>query len=89
VLVDDMTCPQCTGPMAERTFGHVTVCRCTDCSGVFLARAELGALVEAENDWHAHQSANTAALPRITADMTSAPALPLRSRSYLETLFTS
>lgn len=75
--------------MAERTSGHVTVRRCEDCSGVFLGRAELGALVEAENDWHAHQSANTAALPRITADMTSAPSSPLRSRSYLETLFTS
>lgn len=83
-----MTCPQCGGPMTARVFGHATVHRCGGCSGVFLGRADLGALVEAENDWHAHQSANTAALPRITADMTAPPKLPPRSRAYIETLFT-
>lgn len=82
-----MTCPQCQGTMTARVFSHLTVRRCDDCSGVFLARADLGALVEAENDWHAHQSANTAALPRITSEMTSAPAMPERSRAYVETLF--
>jgi hypothetical protein len=49
----------------------------------------LGALVEAENDWHAHQSANTAALPRITADMGSPPPSQPRARAYVETLFRS
>ncbi len=73
--------------MTGRAFSHLTVQRCDDCSGVFLARADLGALVEAENDWHAHQSANTAALPRITSEMTSAPVLPARNRAYIETLF--
>lgn len=85
--MDELTCPQCQNPMVARVFGHLTVQRCETCSGVFLSRADLGALVEAENDWHAHQSANTATLPRITSDMTSAPVLPARSRSYIETLF--
>ena len=56
---------------------------------MFLERAALGALVEAENDWHAHQSANTAALPRITPDMASPPATSSRSRAFVETLFRS
>lgn len=73
--------------MAERRYGHATVRRCEQCSGLFLARADLGALIEAENDWHAHRSADTAALPRITSDMTSAPVLPKPSRAFLETLF--
>lgn len=82
-----MTCPQCAGSMESVAYGHVTVRRCEDCTGLFLARGELGALIEAENDWHAHQSANTAALPRITADMTEAPVVPARSRAFVETLF--
>lgn len=73
--------------MDARVLGHVTVQRCTGCSGVFLAREDLGSLIEAENDWHAHQSANTAALPRITGD-TPPPPLAPRTRSYTETLFT-
>lgn len=72
--------------MAERTLGHVTAHRCTECGGVFLARADLGGLVEAENDWHAHQSANTATLPRISSSMPAPPPVE-RSRSYVETLF--
>lgn len=81
-----MVCPQCHNEMAERTFAHVTVRRCEQCNGIFLARGDLGALIEAENDWHAHQSANTATLPRITGG-TPPPALPERSRAYVETLF--
>jgi uncharacterized protein len=73
--------------MTPRTLGHVSVRRCEQCNGLFLESAALGALIEAENDWHAHQSANTAALPRITADMTEPPAAQPRSRSYVETLF--
>lgn len=72
--------------MSTRSYGHATVRRCDDCSGLFLARADLGALVEAENDWHAHQSANTAALPRITPDM-NAPPRTERARAFVETLF--
>lgn len=85
--VEEMTCPQCQGTMTVRRYGHAAVRRCESCAGLFLARADLGALIEAENDWHDHQSANTAALPRITADMTSAPAAPAPSRAFLESLF--
>ncbi|MCX6395130.1 MAG: zf-TFIIB domain-containing protein [Propionibacteriales bacterium] len=79
-------CPQCQNPMTEREFPHLSVTSCAGCGGIFLARADLGALIEAENDWHAHQSANTAALPRITGD-TPPPSLVARSRAYIETLF--
>jgi uncharacterized protein len=73
--------------MVPRSFGHVEVRRCDGCGSVLLETSALGALVEAENDWHAHQSANTAALPRITADMASPPASQPRSRAFVETLF--
>jgi hypothetical protein len=75
--------------MRPKSLGHVAVRRCEDCHGIFLESAVLGALVEAENDWHAHQSANTAALPRITADMGSPPPSQPRARAYVETLFRS
>jgi uncharacterized protein len=75
--------------MVPRTFEHVAVRRCEDCSSVFLEASALGALIEAENDWHAHQSANTAALPRITPDMASPPESQPRSRAFVETLFRS
>jgi Zn-finger nucleic acid-binding protein len=85
--VEQLTCPQCGDSMTERVLGQVTVQRCDGCSGVFLARGDLGALIEAENDWHAYQSANTAALPRITSGMSMpAPAVE-RSRAFVETLF--
>ena len=47
-----MTCPQCQSTMAARTLGDVTVHQCASCQGVFLERADLGNLIEAENDWH-------------------------------------
>lgn len=84
--MDEMTCPQCSGVMAERSAGRVTVRQCESCQGVFLARAELGSLVEAENDWHSHRSTDTARLPRITSDM-SAPPPPAKARSYVDSLF--
>jgi Zn-finger nucleic acid-binding protein len=87
--VDELICPQCQGTMVPKVLGHVSVRRCEDCNGVFLASSALGGLVEAENDWHAHQSANTAALPRITGDMTAPPAPEPRSRAFVETLFRS
>jgi hypothetical protein len=73
--------------MTPRTLGHVPVRRCDGCHAVFLEQSALGALIEAENDWHAHQSANTAALPRITADMAEPPTAQARSRAFVETLF--
>jgi len=82
----EMVCPQCQSTMDERSFAHLSVHRCSQCSGIYLSRADLGALVEAENDWHSHQSANTAALPRITRD-TPPPVSQARARAYIETLF--
>ena len=73
--------------MAAKSLGHVAVRRCEGCQSVFIESSALGALIEAENDWHAHQSANTAALPRITADMASPPESQPRSRAFVETLF--
>ena len=54
---------------------------------MFLARADLGMLVEAENDWHRNAGQHTAPLPRITADMTAPPAAGKVSRAWVETLF--
>ena len=82
-----MTCPQCQGQMDAHTYGEITARRCQGCGGLFLSRADLGALVEAENDWHDHQSANTAALPRITDFSTPPPPAAPRSRSFLDALF--
>jgi Zn-finger nucleic acid-binding protein len=84
--MDEMTCPKCDGAMGERSHGRVHVRQCESCQGVFLDHAELGSLVEAETDWHANRSPDTAQLPRITADMT-APPPPARARSYVESLF--
>lgn len=85
--MDELTCPKCQGTMAPRTLGHVSVRRCEDCNGVFLESSALGALIEAENDWHDHQSANTAAMPRITGDMLSPPESQPRTRAFVESLF--
>ena len=87
--MESMTWPRCGVEMSERNVGEATISKCPDGHGVYLSRAELGVLIEAENDWHAHQSANTAALPRITADMASPPATQSRSRAFVETLFGS
>ncbi len=84
--MDPATCPKCSGSMSERPHDRVRVLACDACGGVFLDRADLGNLVEAENDWHAHRSTDTSRLPRITADMTAPPASP-KARSYVESLF--
>jgi hypothetical protein len=73
--------------MDQRTLGDVTVARCSSCGGVFLERADLGSLIEAENDWHVSSGPHTEPLPRITADMTAPPPSRPRSRAYIETLF--
>ncbi len=84
--MDTMTCPKCEGAMDERSHGRVRVRQCGSCQGVFLDRADLGSLIEAENDWHTHRSTDTAQLPRITADMT-APPRSARASSYIDGLF--
>ena len=83
--MDPMTCPKCAGTMSVQHPGGVRVAQCDSCKGVFLDRGDVGSLVEAENDWHAGRSTDTAQLPRITADMKAPP--PARSRAWVETLF--
>ena len=74
--------------MMTRMLGGATVARCSSCDGVFLERADVGSLVEAENDWHRNTGAHhTEPLPRITADMTAPPPSRPRARSVIETLF--
>jgi Zn-finger nucleic acid-binding protein len=85
--MEDMTCPKCSSTMAARSVGDVTVHQCSSCRGVFLDRADLGNLVEAENDWHSGSGHHTQPLPRITADMTAPPPTAPRARSYLDSLF--
>lgn len=74
--------------MTTRSLGDVPVSQCSSCSGIFLERADLGSLVEAENDWHRNSSGpRTEPVPRITTDMTAPPPSRPRTRSYIETLF--
>ena len=83
-----MTCPKCGTGMESRTFGDAEVARCKACEGIFLDRADLGSLIEAEVDWHRHAGIHhTEPLPRITADMTAPPPSKPRARSFIETLF--
>ena len=83
----EMTCPQCQSTMSKRYLGNVTVHQCTSCQGVFLERADLGNLIEAENDWHRDSGPTTMPLPRITTDMTAPPPSPPVTRAYIEALF--
>ena len=46
--MDEMTCPQCEGTMRAHRLIDAEVARCTACHGIFLARADLGALSEGE-----------------------------------------
>ena len=73
--------------MHQHSYGQVSVDKCGSCGGVILDRADLGTLVEAENDWHRNAGQHTAPLPRITADMTAPPAVGKVSRAWVETLF--
>lgn len=85
--MDTISCPQCGTEMVERPTGQGRVHVCPDGHGVFLPSAEVGTLVEAENDWHRNAGQHTAPLPRITADMTAPPTSTRRSRAWVESLF--
>jgi len=85
--MDEMTCPKCQATMGSRQIGDAVVAKCTSCSGIFLERADLGALSEAENDWHVSSGPVTEPLPRITADMAAPPPSRPKARSFVETLF--
>lgn len=82
-----MSCPQCQNTMSARVVGEVQVHRCESCHGLFLPRNGLGALVEAENDWHRDSAPQTQPMPRITEDMVMPPPRPAPARSYIESLF--
>ena len=89
--METLTCPACGAEMVTRTLaaslGEGSVSQCPDGHGVFLARPDLGDLIEAENDWHRDSGPKTQPLPRITADMTMPPPSRPVSRAYIETLF--
>ncbi|WP_227463468.1 zf-TFIIB domain-containing protein [Nocardioides lijunqiniae] len=83
-----MSCPRCGADMVSRALGDGEVSQCPEGHGVFLSRLDLGALTEAELDWHRHAGQHTAPLPRITADMTEAPpSAKAPARAWVETLF--
>lgn len=83
-----MTCPRCGTTMGETSVGAAVVSQCPEGHGVFLDRTQLGALVEAESDWHRFAGQHTAPMPRITPDMAAAPP-PAKppARAWVETLF--
>ncbi|WP_083768165.1 MULTISPECIES: zf-TFIIB domain-containing protein [unclassified Nocardioides] len=89
--METLTCPRCGTEMVSHalsaSLGEGEVSQCPDGHGVFLARPDLGALIEAENDWHRHAGQHTAPMPRITADMTAPPVGKPSPRAWVETLF--
>lgn len=86
--METITCPQCgTEMVTRRLSGDAEVGQCPDGHGIFLARADLGTLIEAESDWHRNASHQTAPLPRITADMQAPPSSRMPARAWVETLF--
>ena len=82
-----LDCPVCGTTMDSRPLGDGEVNACPEGHGVFLRRADLGSLVEAEQDWHRHAGQHTMPMPRITADMTAPPAGRTQSQAWVETLF--
>jgi uncharacterized protein len=89
--MESFTCPRCGAEMVAQplspSLGEGEISRCPEGHGVFLSRADLGALIEAEVDWHRHAGQHTAPMPRITADMTAPPAAKAPPRAWVETLF--
>jgi len=82
-----MPCPVCRAEMVERPVGSGRALRCPEGHGVFLERAELGSLVDAEGDWHRTAGQHTAPLPRITPDMPAPPPGSPSARAWVESLF--
>lgn len=82
-------CPQCGSTMQPHERGGITVTQCTGCEGIFLARAQLGLLIEQENDWHVSSGPGTQPIPRIVPGMPPPPqySAPRQPRSYLDELF--
>jgi hypothetical protein len=80
-------CPQCGKEMTARLLGSGHVYSCPDGHGVFLARMDLGSLVESETDWHRLASQGTMPIPRITPDMEAPRTSKTPARAWVETLF--
>ena len=72
-------------PSARSVPGSST--SCPEGHGVFLARIDLGSLVESETDWHRLASQGTMPIPRITADMEKPRTSKVHARAWVETLF--
>jgi uncharacterized protein len=85
--MDDLACPVCSTTMDARPLGDAAVSTCPSGHGIFLRRADLGSLVDAEQDWHRHAGHHTMPMPRITAEMTAPPATKPPARAWVETLF--
>lgn len=73
--------------MVVRGVGRTNVNECPEGHGVFLARADLGGLIDAENAWHSSEGHHTMPMPRITADMATPPPAPRRAPAWIATLF--
>ena len=90
--MENLTCPRCGTEMVARTLGGSSgegdVSQCPEGHGVFLSRADLGSLIEAEIDWHRNATQQTAPIPRITPDMQVPPSSRIPARAWVETLFT-
>lgn len=84
-----MTCPQCQSEMVTRSRGGVPVAQCASCEGIFLARIDLGLMIEQENEWHLSSGPTTQPIPRIVPGMEPPPATPpaKQARSYVDELF--
>ena len=80
-------CPQCGTEMNARPLGSGQLWSCPDGHGVFLARIDLGSLVESETDWHRLASQGTMPIPRITKDMEAPRTSRTPARAWVETLF--
>jgi len=85
--METLSCPRCGTEMVSQTLGDGEVNQCPDGHGVFLSRADLGTLIEAELDWHRHTGQHTAPMPRITPGMEAPPAGRTPARAWIETLF--
>jgi hypothetical protein len=73
--------------MVVRGPGRINVKQCPEGHGIFLERADLSALIDAEVAWHSGEGHHTMPLPRITPDMATPPPTPLRAPAWIVTLF--
>jgi Zn-finger nucleic acid-binding protein len=87
--MEPLTCPQCQGEMKHHVRGGVGIQQCTSCEGIFLARADLGILIEQENEWHVSSGPSTQPIPRISAGMSPPPEYTAtrQPRSFIDELF--